>query len=149
MGNRLNFDGFYRAGTRFILFLALLVISISCFAQSRHVSETTKKIVFTRDGGSCRCCGSVLNLEYDHITPFSCGGGNEVSNIQLLCQKCNRSKSNSCTCKIHNRRVGTNCCDKTTTTKSSGAATQCTGTTKKGARCRNRTTNPNGRCHHH
>ena len=117
MGNRLNFDGFYRAGTRFILFLALLVISISCFAQSRHVSETTKKIVFTRDGGSCRCCGSVLNLEYDHITPFSCGGGNEVSNIQLLCQKCNRSKSNSCTCKIHNRRVGTNCCDKTTTTK--------------------------------
>ena len=63
-------------------------------------SPDGKKIVFTRDGGVCQCCGSSNSLEYDHITPFSCGGSSDVSNIQLLCQKCNRSKSNSCICKI-------------------------------------------------
>jgi 5-methylcytosine-specific restriction endonuclease McrA len=131
------------------LILSLLVLSICCFSQSRYVSETTKKIVYTRDGGVCQCCGSSQNLEYDHITPFSCGGSSVASNIQLLCLKCNRSKSNSCYCKVHNRRVGTNCCEKKVTKKSSTNATQCSGTTKKGARCRNRTTNSNGRCHLH
>jgi hypothetical protein len=134
---------------KIFLLLAILFISISCFSQSRYISETTKKIVYARDGGICKCCGSSLNLEYDHITPFSCGGSSEVSNIQLLCQKCNRSKSNSCICKIHNRRVGTNCCEVNQTNKSSSASTQCTGTTKKGIRCKNKTTNSNGRCHLH
>ncbi|MFN9883105.1 MAG: hypothetical protein ACK53R_06950, partial [Bacteroidota bacterium] len=76
-------------------------------------------------------------------------GSSEASNIQLLCMSCNRSKSNSCVCKIHNRRVGTNCCDGKTTIKSTAAATQCTGTTKKGVRCKKKTTNSNGRCHLH
>jgi hypothetical protein len=142
---------------KLLLLLAILFISISSFAQSRYISETTKKIVYSRDGGSCKCCGSSSSLEYDHITPYSCGGSSDVSNIQLLCQKCNRSKSNSCTCKIHNRRVGTNCCDKSTskskssseTKKSSSTSSQCTGTTKKGARCKNKTTSSNGRCHLH
>jgi hypothetical protein len=134
---------------KLFLFLAFIVFSISGFSQSRYIPEATKKFVYTRDGGSCRCCGSTVNIEYDHITPFSCGGSSEVSNIQLLCQKCNRSKSNSCTCKVHNRRVGTNCCDGKTSTKSSSTSSQCTGTTKKGARCRNKTTNSNGRCHLH
>lgn len=134
---------------KLILLFALLLMGVSGFAQSRHVSETTKRIVFTRDGGICQCCGSTVDLEYDHIMPFSCGGGNEVSNIQLLCQKCNRSKSNSCVCKIHDRRVGTNCCETTTTKQATATATQCSGTTKKGARCKNRTKNSSGRCHLH
>jgi hypothetical protein len=140
------------------LILFLLLFSICSFAQSRYISTTTKKIVYARDGGSCRCCGSSLNLEYDHITPFSCGGLNDVSNIQLLCKRCNRSKSNSCSCKIHNRIVGVNCCDRgvtrtgssaSTRRKSTSTASQCTGTTKKGARCRNRTNSANGRCYLH
>jgi hypothetical protein len=139
------------------LILSLLLISIFCFSQSRYISETTKKIVYTRDAGKCQCCGSSQSLEYDHITPFSCGGSSDVSNIQLLCLKCNRSKSNSCYCKIHNKKVGTNCCKgKTTVTKSSNtnkktstSSSQCTGTTKKGARCKNKTTNSTGRCHLH
>lgn len=132
----------------FLIHLFFL-ISISTFSQSRYISETTKKIVFSRDGGICNCCGSSFDLEYDHITPFSCGGSSDASNIQLLCQKCNRSKSNSCVCKIHDRRVGTNCCEKNTINHSSGTSSQCSGTTKKGARCRNKTTNSNGRCHLH
>lgn len=137
------------------ILLSLLLFNICSFSQSRNISQTTKRIVFARDGGSCRCCGSSVSLEYDHIMPFSCGGSSDASNIQLLCLRCNRSKSNSCTCKIHNRRVGINCCDQGKTRSGSAgsstrsAATQCAGTTKKSARCRNRTTNPNGRCHLH
>jgi 5-methylcytosine-specific restriction endonuclease McrA len=132
------------------LLLLLFFISICGFAQSRYISATTKKIVFTRDGGVCQCCGSSNSLEYDHITPFSCGGSSDASNIQLLCMSCNRSKSNSCVCKIHNKRVGNNCCDgKTTKKKESTVSQQCFGTTKKGARCKNKTTNSNGRCHLH
>ena len=129
----------------------LLVFSICSLSQSRHISETTKKIVYSRDGGVCRCCGSSLDLEYDHITPYSCGGSSDASNIQLLCQKCNRSKSNSCYCKVHNKKVGSNCCDDsvTTTKKNSTTSKQCIGKTKKGTRCRNTTTNLNGRCHLH
>lgn len=131
------------------LILLLLCGTLSCYSQSRYISETTKKIVYSRDRGTCNCCGSSSNLEYDHIMPYSCGGSSEVSNIQLLCLPCNRSKSNSCTCKIHSRRVGINCCDNTTTKKSSSVASQCTGTTKKGNRCKNKTTSSNGRCHLH
>jgi hypothetical protein len=134
---------------KILLFLALLIVSITGFSQSRYVSETTKKIVYTRDGGICQCCGSSSNLEYDHITPYSCGGGSDVSNIQLLCMSCNRSKSNSCTCKIHNKRVGTNCCDNKSTIKPASTSSQCTGITQKKVRCKNKTTNANGRCHHH
>lgn len=131
------------------LLILLLLISICGFSQSRYISATTKKIVFTRDGGICQCCGSSQNLEYDHIIPFSCGGSSDTSNIQLLCMKCNRSKSNSCECKIHNKRVGTNCCDGKSTKKVSSTSQQCFGTTKRGTRCKKKTTNSNGRCHLH
>ena len=134
---------------KIFLLTLLLIISICSFSQSKHVSATTKKIVFTRDGGVCQCCGSSIRLEYDHITPFSCGGSSDASNIQLLCMKCNRSKSNSCVCKIHSRTVGTNCCNGKTTKKATTTSTQCTGTTKKGVRCKKKTTNSNGRCHLH
>jgi len=134
---------------RIIVIILLLLLNFSGFSQSRYISSTTKKIVYTRDGGVCQCCFSSENLEYDHITPFSCGGNSEVANIQLLCMKCNRSKSNSCVCKIHSKRVGTNCCQGSPTRETSTPAKQCTGTTKKGARCKNRTTNSNRRCHHH
>lgn len=142
---------------KIILILTLLFISFFNFGQSRYISKTTKQIVFTRDGGICQCCGSSENLEYDHIKPFYCGGSSKVSNVQLLCRTCNRSKSNSCTCKKHDKIVGVDCCKgnivkkstyykKTTRTTS---ARQCTGTTQKGKRCKNRTKNASGRCHYH
>lgn len=144
-----------------ILSLFLLLLSgIECLSQSRYISETTKKVVFARDGGKCLCCGSTTNLEFDHIMPYSCGGKGDALNIQLLCQRCNRSKSNSCYCKVHNKKVGINCCDgntsvtnsskSTSTTKNyETTSTRCTGTTKSGQRCKNMTRNSNGRCHLH
>ena len=94
---------------KLLLILSLILFSVSSFAQSRYISQTTKKVVYSRDGGVCQCCGDYEYLEYDHISPYSCGGSSDVSNIQLLCRKCNRSKSNSCYCKIHNKKVGVNC----------------------------------------
>ncbi len=142
--------------TKLFLILFLVIFSWGCYSQSRYISITTKKIVFSRDGGKCQCCGSYSELEYDHIIPFSCGGSSVPSNIQLLCFKCNRSKSNSCYCKVHNTKVGNNCCNENTTKNTTrpdrqnqNIAVQCSGTTKKGTRCKNRTTNANGRCHLH
>ncbi|MEN9304535.1 MAG: hypothetical protein RL264_2964 [Bacteroidota bacterium] len=137
---------------KILVLLLFLIGNFIGFSQSRYISETTKKAVYARDRGVCQCCGSSSNLEYDHIVPFSCGGESTTSNVQLLCMSCNRSKSNSCYCKIHDKKVGSNCCDGASTSNSShstASAQQCTGTTKKGARCKNRTTNSNGRCHLH
>lgn len=50
--------------------------------------------VWNRDGGKCVKCGSQEKIEFDHIIPFSRGGSNTYRNIQILCEKCNREKSN-------------------------------------------------------
>lgn len=140
---------------KIFLLSSFVLFSLSCFTQGRTISSSTKKVVFARDGGKCKCCASSLNLEYDHIKPYSCGGGNDRSNIQLLCQKCNRSKLNGCYCKIHDRKVGIDCCDgaatsvSPTTRTTTGSSQQCTGTTQKGSRCRNMTTSTSGRCYRH
>ncbi len=49
--------------------------------------------VWNRDGGQCVKCNSNQDLEYDHIIPLSKGGSNRYRNLQILCLKCNRSKS--------------------------------------------------------
>ena len=48
-----------------------------------------------RDEGKCTQCGSNENLEFDHIIPVSKGGANTYRNIQLLCEVCNREKSDN------------------------------------------------------
>ena len=63
--------------------------------RSRSIPQSVKIAVATRDGGTCRQCGSTYELQYDHIVPYSLGGSSDdVSNIQLLCGRCNRRKSN-------------------------------------------------------
>ena len=61
----------------------------------RNVSQDVKDKVWNRDKGICVQCGSNKNLEFDHIIPFSKGGSNTYRNIQLLCQTCNREKSDN------------------------------------------------------
>ena len=61
--------------------------------RSRRISQDVKDRVWNRDNGKCVECGSNENLEFDHIIPFSKGGANTYRNIQLLCEHCNRSKS--------------------------------------------------------
>lgn len=61
--------------------------------RSRYIARNVVRLVWTRDEGKCRYCGSTEDLELDHIIPFSKGGSNTANNIHLLCLPCNRSKS--------------------------------------------------------
>ena len=48
--------------------------------------------VWTSDDYKCVFCGTHQDLELDHIVPFNKGGDDEISNLQLLCKRCNISK---------------------------------------------------------
>ena len=63
--------------------------------QRPRIPENVRIEVWRRDGGKCAMCGSREKLEYDHIVPISKGGSNTARNIELLCEKHNRSKSNN------------------------------------------------------
>ena len=61
----------------------------------RHtIPKNVKDNVWNRDGGKCVQCGSKEKIEFDHIIPISKGGSNSYRNLQILCEKCNRSKGN-------------------------------------------------------
>ena len=60
-----------------------------------RLSEQVRIEVWRRDNGQCTRCASRVNLEYDHIIPLSRGGSNTTRNIELLCEKCNRSKGSN------------------------------------------------------
>lgn len=62
-------------------------------AQGRHIPDTVKRQVWSRDGARCVRCRADDYLEFDHIIPHSKGGANSVNNIQLLCRRCNLAKS--------------------------------------------------------
>lgn len=62
--------------------------------HSRHIPNDVMAAVMRRDGGRCRNCGSEVDIQFDHIYPYSRGGLSTVDNIQLLCGSCNRAKSN-------------------------------------------------------
>ncbi len=70
-------------------------IDESAFIVKRErISGEVKDAVWRRDNGRCAQCGSRANLEFDHIVPVSKGGSNTLRNVELLCEACNRKKSN-------------------------------------------------------
>ena len=67
------------------------VLSIRAFTDSQ------KRTAYEQQGGVCPHCGKKCEykeMEGDHITPWSKGGKTELANLQMLCQVCNRRKSN-------------------------------------------------------
>ena len=65
-------------------------------SQGRErLSREVRDAVWTRDQGKCARCGSRERLEFDHIVPVARGGSNTERNIELLCEICNRAKSDS------------------------------------------------------
>jgi Holliday junction DNA helicase RuvB subunit len=56
------------------------------------IPSKVRREVWRRDGGKCVRCGSQEKLEFDHIIPVVKGGSNTARNIELLCEKHNRSK---------------------------------------------------------
>jgi hypothetical protein len=61
--------------------------------RNRTIPKSVKRGVWRRDDGKCTQCGSNEDIEYDHIIPHAKGGSNTERNIQLLCESCNRKKS--------------------------------------------------------
>lgn len=59
------------------------------------IPSEVRREVWRRDGGKCVKCGNRERLEFDHIIPVTKGGSNTARNIELLCEICNRSKSDS------------------------------------------------------
>lgn len=68
--------------------------------QRRLATPALKEAIKMRDNYTCCECGNSiykepnLLLEVDHIIPISKGGKTEPDNLQTLCWKCNRAKSN-------------------------------------------------------
>ncbi len=65
------------------------------YPSRKPISDTVKRAVWVRDQGRCVGCGSTTDLQFDHIIPYSKGGGDSEQNLQILCGTCNRSKSDS------------------------------------------------------
>jgi hypothetical protein len=56
------------------------------------IPDDVKQLVWNRDGGRCRHCGSGAELQYDHVIPVALGGASTPENLQVLCGPCNRRK---------------------------------------------------------
>ena len=64
-------------------------------SPDRVLKVVTKKMkteVMERDGHSCRRCGSIFQLEVDHVRARANGGINQINNLQSLCRACNQRK---------------------------------------------------------
>ena len=67
--------------------------------QRALMTSTFRKMILVRDNYTCQKCGNStrnepnLLLEVDHIVPLSKGGMTTEENLQVLCWRCNRSKS--------------------------------------------------------
>ncbi len=70
-------------------------ISVSTQIRREPIPQDVMDKVWKRDNGKCVSCGKSEKLEFDHIIPFSKGGSNTYRNLQLLCENCNRVKSNN------------------------------------------------------
>lgn len=67
---------------------------------TRFISQLTKRKVFQRSGGCCeyisengRRCNSKHRLEWDHIIPWSQGGGNDETSLRVYCRTHNQYRT--------------------------------------------------------
>lgn len=68
-----------------------------------NVPSWVQRAVLHRDRGLCVSCGKDISGQvsigsipnFDHIIPLESGGINDITNIQLLCENCNKSKGSN------------------------------------------------------
>jgi hypothetical protein len=71
----------------------LYAAGAGAFEPTRIIPTQVKLEVWGRDKGRCVECGSVDNLHFDHIIPWSRGGSSlTAENVQLLCARHNLAK---------------------------------------------------------
>lgn len=61
----------------------------------QRLTNSVMSAVWSRDGGKCVECGSIDDLEFDHVIPFSKGGSSTAENLRILCRVCNRKRGAS------------------------------------------------------
>jgi HNH endonuclease len=72
----------------------------SAAGQRALMTSKLRSLITTRDNHTCRYCSVSLAaephllLEVDHVIPLSKGGLSTLDNLQTLCWRCNRTKSN-------------------------------------------------------
>lgn len=59
----------------------------------KTIGDARKVRIRRRDGDKCVKCNSKKLLEVDHIVPLFKGGRNDDDNLQTLCRKCHREKT--------------------------------------------------------
>lgn len=67
------------------------------YLNLRAFEKRDKQIAYERQKGICPLCHKefdIMEMEADHIVPWSQGGATEPNNCQMLCKSCNRQKSN-------------------------------------------------------
>lgn len=69
--------------------------SLRLKAEGRYTNRDVLSLLAAQNG-RCKSCGRDIccGFEVDHVIPLTRGGSNWPANLQLLCQACNRSKSN-------------------------------------------------------
>jgi len=91
----------------------LTAVKMQSQGRQRTVGTEQRYRILMRDNYTCQKCGrygpgardkdghplpepedGYAVLEVDHMIPFSLGGSDDDSNLQTLCEKCNRGKSN-------------------------------------------------------
>ena len=63
----------------------------------RSFTDGQKRIIYEKQKGICNKCSKhfeINEMEGDHIVAWSEGGKTDIENLQMLCKKCNREKSN-------------------------------------------------------
>lgn len=63
-----------------------------------RTSQTTRDLVYEQGNGICALCGRPISKErftIDHILPLNRGGSNDLSNLQISCEFCNKLKGDS------------------------------------------------------
>ncbi len=63
-------------------------------ARAAGVAIGILKQVLKRDK-VCQLCHTDQDLQFDHVFPVSLGGKGSLENLQILCSKCNKFKSNN------------------------------------------------------
>lgn len=63
--------------------------------RSRGGSWTRKAKQLKANQPQCVKCGSIMDLEADHIVPLHRGGSNDIANLQVLCKDCHARKTAS------------------------------------------------------
>ena len=60
-----------------------------------NIPQSVREYVLQRNKFQCQSCGKKekeTQLNIDHIVSLAKGGSNDISNLQVLCKRCNSQK---------------------------------------------------------